>query len=346
MHRYPGLALAALALALAGCAGPGTQPAAGGAAQQQGAAAALAGTYRPLDPHDKKRGQGQSFYLVRAGDQWRISFDAEEFRRGGGERLSYWPDAKMVALNFDRPEQQSNDNMLCDDDRRDRRKQGYTICTSAFRVKDTSGSATAGRIIAGLATAGLTEVVALQKGTRFERIDMAQVLAILERQDLDRQFWLKAYHERAAAQNASGLNDFVRRYAADDPEQLVGKARTQLAQLARNATILEQAERDAPTPAQYRQRYTPVRPQKYCEALKPRGDDYRACQSEAPLIVAALAERRAAAARRTDVCHAVAKAAGAGRQAADCQAWGDGSCRAAGPQGQQVCDILNRKGQS
>jgi len=346
MHRYPGLVLAALALALAGCAGPGTQPAAGGTAQQQGAAPALAGTYRPLDPHDKKRAQGQPFYLVRAGDQWRISFDAEEFRRSGGERLSYWPDAKMVALNFDRPEQQGNDNMLCDDDRRDRRKQGYTICTSAFRVKDTSGSATAGRIIAGLATAGLTEVVALQNGTRFERIDMAQVLAVLERQDLDRQFWLKAYHERAAARNASGLNDFVRRYAADDPEQLVARARAQLAQLAQNAKVLEQAERAAPAPAQYRQRFTPARPQKYCDSLKPNADDVRACQSEASFIVAALAERRASVARRVDVCLGVARAVGVSLQVADCQAWGAGSCRAAGPQGQQVCDILNRKGQS
>jgi len=345
MHIQRYLASALAALALAGCAAPGTQPA-GSAAQQQGGASTLAGIYRPFDPNDKKHGQGQYFYLVRAGDQWRVSFDAEEFKRSGGERLTYWPDAKMVSVTFDRVESPRSDIMLCDDGKRDRKRQGYTICTSAFRIKDTSATTTAARIIAGVGSAGLTEIVSVQTGRQFERIDMAQVMAVLERNGLDRQFWLRDYHGRASVRNVSGLNDFVRRYATDDPEQLVGKAKALLAQLARNAQVLAQAERDAPSPAQYRQRYTPAHPQKYCDALKARPDDYRTCQSEAPLIVAALAERRAAAARRADVCSSVARAVGAGQQAADCQAYGAGSCRATGPQGEQVCDILNRKGQS
>jgi len=344
LKRYLVPALAALALA--GCAAADRQPAAAGAALQQGSVPALAGTYRPLDPNDKKRGEGRYFYLVRAGDQWRIGFDTEEFKRSGGERLTYWPDAKMVSVTFDRVEAQRSGVMLCDDDSRDRKRQGYTICTSAFRVKDTSALTNTARVLAGLGSGGLSEVVSAQKGRQFERIDMAQVMAILERLDLDRQFWLRDYHGRAAAWNASGLKDFVRRYEANDPEQLVGKARAQLAQLERNARVLAQAERDAPPPAQYRQRYTPARPQKYCDALKPNADDVRACQVEASAIVAALAERRGAAARRADVCRSVAKSVGASQQAADCQAWGAGTCHAAGQQGQQVCDILDRKGQS
>ena len=43
---------------------------------------------------------------------------------------------------------------------------------------------------------------------------------------------------------------------------------------------------------------------------------------------------------------AVARAAGAGAQSATCQGYGAGACSASTPKGQQVCDILNRKGQS
>lgn len=341
---WMGAALAALALA--GCATGERQPAPGGAATHQDARRPLAGTYRVPGPADKNRGKGSVFYLVRDGAQpWRIGFDAEEFKRLGGERLQYWPQGKMVAMDFDHTADWST-TRACNDSARDRARQGYTVCTSAFRTADTSGVLATVRVLAGVTSAGLSEISAAQEGRKYERADIGPMLAELERLDLDRQFWLKDYRERSAARNASGLADFVRRYERDDPDQLVGQARAAMAVLARNAQVLEQVERATPALERYRQRYMPANPKKYCNGLKADGEDYRMCQAEVSAIVAALADRRAAAARRQDMCLGVSKAVGAGAQAQACQDYAAGSCRATGDKGGQVCDILNRKGQS
>ena len=70
----------------------------------------------------------------------------------------------------------------------------------------------------------------------------------------------------------------------------------------------------------------------------------------APLVrtslVGALADQRALTARRADVCQAVSKAVPGGGQPGMCQQYSSSHCRATTAPGQQVCDILNRKGQS
>lgn len=336
---------AALAgLMLAGCTTVDKAPA--GRPGQAGTAPARSSYQLAQAVGKGQAGGARQFFLVRQGEQWQLAFDENAFAAGAGERLAYWPQEKKVAFVFDSARRPADNGDMCDNDTRDRAKAGYTVCSSAFRVADNSGSTVFARAFVGVATGGASEIIYAGKGARFERIDQAEVLAVLERLGLERQVWLRDYRERAALATVSGQNDFIRRYERDDPEQLLPKARALLKTLAANAGILEQAERATPAAARYAQRFMPANPRKYCNALKADAEDFRYCQGAASEIVAALAASRGAAARRTDLCLAVARAAGAGAQSATCQGYGAGACSASTPKGQQVCDILNRKGQS
>lgn len=339
------------ALSLAGCATVDKGPVAGPSGPQgQGAAGAAKGAYRLVNPVDIQHVDSAAvFYLVRSGEQWSLSFDAEAFRRNGGERLAYWLDGKKVAFVFDRadPKHPSlDDTPMCDDKDRDRSKRGYTLCSSGFSHTHTSGSTVFARTLVGMATAGTSELAFASMGAHYQRISQEELQAALAPLGIDRAFWLKDYRQRATAATVSALNDFIRRYERDDPDHQIAKAREALAALSRNAGILDAAERATPKLAQYRPRFMPANPQKYCAPLKSNAEDFRYCQAEAANMVGRLADERAAAARRLDVCQAVSTAVPGGVQAAVCQPYSTGSCRAATAPGQQVCDILNRKGQS
>lgn len=343
------MAAALAALSLAGCATVHKGPA-GAAATPQGQRSPAAGAYRLVNPVAVNRlGDGGVFYLVRKGEQWSLAFDAEEFRRSGGERLAYWPDGKKVAFVFDRVDPKNpslDDTPMCDDKDRDRSKRGYTLCSSGFSHTHTSGSTVFARTLVGVATAGTSELAFASMGAHYQRISQEELQAALAPLGIEREFWLKEYRQRAAATTVSALNDFIRRYERDDPDQQVAKARETLAALSRNAGILDAAERATPKLAQYRPRFMPANPQKYCAPMKSNAEDFRYCQAEALNMVGRLADERAAAARRTDVCVAVSRAVPGGAQASVCQPYSTGSCRATTAPGQQVCDILNRKGQS
>lgn len=346
------LGVAMAALLLTGCA-TGNREGAGGpvaTALVQGAANPASGAYRWSNAVAlREADNARVFYLIRDGAQWNFSFDAEAFKRSGGERLAYWPDGKKLAFVFDHLV--SNDRTIdavpmCDDGERNRAKQGYTLCTSAFSQKHTSGSTIFARTFVGVLTAGTSELTFAGKGAYHQRISQQEVLAALAPLDIDRQFWLRDYRQRADAGTVSGLNDFIRRYERDDPERLVQKARDGLARLGKNASILEAAERGAPKLADYRRRYMPANPKKYCKALKGNAADFQYCEAQAMSLVGTLADQRALTARRADVCQAVSKAVPGGGQPGVCQQYSSSQCRATTAPGQQVCDILNRKGQS
>ena len=346
------LGVAMAALLLTGCA-TGNREGAGGpvvTAPVQGAANPASGAYRWSNAVAlREADNARVFYLIRDGAQWNFSFDAEAFKRSGGERLAYWPDGKKLAFVFDHLV--SNDRTIdavpmCDDGERNRAKQGYTLCTSAFSQKHTSGSTIFARTFVGVLTAGTSELTFAGKGAYHQRISQQEVLAALAPLDIDRQFWLRDYRQRADAGTVSGLNDFIRRYERDDPERLVQKARDGLARLGKNASILEAAERGAPKLADYRRRYMPANPKKYCKALKGNAADFQYCEAQAMSLVGTLADQRALTARRADVCQAVSKAVPGGGQPGMCQQYSSSHCRATTAPGQQVCDILNRKGQS
>lgn len=346
------LTVAMATVLLTGCATGGRERASGpvAAAPVQGAAPAQSGAYRwsnavTLPEADR----ATVFFLVPEAGQWRLSFDAEAFKRSGGERLAYWPDGKKLAFVFDHvdPKNRTIDAApMCDDAERNRAKHGYTLCTSAFSRQHSSGSTIFARTFVGVLTAGTSELTFARKGAYYQRINQEEVLAALAPLDIDRQFWLRDYRQRAGAGTVSGLNDFIRRYERDDPERLVQKAREDLARLGRNARILEAAERGAPKLADYRRRYMPANPKKYCKALKGNAADFQYCEAQAMSLVGALADQRALAARRADVCQAVSKALPGGGQPGVCQQYSSSHCRATTAPGQQVCDILNRKGQS
>lgn len=339
------------ALSLTGCATVDKGPV-GKAAKAQGPAAAVpgAGAFRLVNSVEIGRvDQASVFYLIRTGEQWKFTYDAEAFRRSGGERLAYWPDGNKVAFVFDRvdPKRPSPaDAPMCGDEDRDRGKRGYSLCSSAFSHKHTDGSTVFARALVGVMTAGTSELTFANKGAQFQRINQEELQAALAPLGIERQFWLKEYRQCARATTVSALNDFVRRYERDDPDQLLPNARNTLATLAQNADILTAAERATPNLPQYRSRFMPADPQRYCAPLKSNPEDFRYCQTEAVSIVGKLADERAAAARRADVCQAVSQAVPGGAQAAVCQTYSTGYCRATTEPGQHVCDIVNRKGQS
>lgn len=346
------LTVAMATLMLAGCATGGREGTGGpvAAAPVHGAANPASAGYRWSNAVALRDAENaRVFFLVRDGGQWRLSFDAEAFKRSGGERLAYWPDGKKLAFVFDQvdPSYRTIDAApLCDDDERNRAKHGYTLCTSAFGRQHTSGSTILARTFVGVLTAGTSELTFARKGAYYQRISQEEVLAALAPLDIDRQFWLRDYRQRADAGTVSGLNDFIRRYERDDPERLVPKAREGLARMSKNAGILDAAERGTPKLADYRRRYLPANPKKYCKALKGNAADFKYCEDQAISLVGALADQRAAAARRADVCQAVSKAVAGGGQPGVCQQYSSSHCRATTAPGQQVCDILNRKGQS
>lgn len=341
------LAALVAALALAGCATADKAPvgASAAVAGAQGAVRQSPSAYRLVSPIEKNRGDGHLFYLIRTGEQWNVSFDADEFKRSAGERLMYWPEGKKIAFVYDQIDKNSGGG-VCIDAERNRQQRGYTSCTSAFRIKEITGAAIGARVFVGVVTGGASELLIAGRGAEYGRIDGDAALAVVDRLGIDRHFWLQEYRQRASAGTLTGLNDFVRRYERDDPDNLLPKVKEKLAVLVSNAKILAQAELTTPAPGILKQRYLPANPQKYCAALKADADDFKYCQSEASRIVNALADKRAAAARRLGVCQIVSTAVSKRQLPGLCEQYSTDSCRAATGPGQQVCEILNRKGQS
>ncbi|MGI4718350.1 MAG: hypothetical protein ACRYGO_03090 [Janthinobacterium lividum] len=348
LQGYLGTAIAAWLLA--GCAttqGPAAPPAAAHARVAQGGPATAAGGYGLAGPAELQRGNGRVFYLLPEAGGWRLGFDRAEFDRLGGERLQYWPEGKKLAFAFEQAGSKERSEGRCDQGSRDRKKHGYTLCTSSFAVDNNSGVLVAARVIAGLSTAGLSEVDLAQKGSAFLRADAQAMLEAVARLDVDRQFWLRDYRLAASVRNATGLSDFIRRYERDDPDRLVAGARQALDLLRADAKLLEDAERATPGLAQYKRDFMPANPRKYCTGLKANAADFALCQSEAPAIVGALAEQRATVARRLGVCQKLSQRLPGSGRAALCKDYSATStCRAAAGPEQRVCDILNRKGQS
>lgn len=347
MKLRDSLTAAIAAWALAGCAttqGPAAPPA---AVNAQVAPAKVAGGYGLAGPAELRRGNGRLFYLLPNADGWRLGFDRDEFERLGGERLQYWPEEKKLGFAFEHAGSKDRSEGRCDQGSRDRKKHGYTLCTSSFAVKNTSGVLVAARVIAGLSSAGLSEVDLSQKGSAFMRLDAQAMLEAVARLDVDRQFRLRDYRQGASVRTVTGLGDFIRRYENDDPERLVAGARQALDQLRADAKILEDAERATPSLAQYKQGFMPANPKKYCNGLKSNAADFALCQSEAPAIVGALADQRATVARRLGVCQKLSqRLPGSGRTALCKDYSASSNCRATTGPEQRVCDILNRKGQS
>ncbi|MEG0040588.1 MAG: hypothetical protein RR775_21260 [Massilia sp.] len=307
----------------------------------------LVSGYGLATPADIQRGNGRLFYLVPKSAGWRISFEREEFERIGGERLQYWPDGKKIKVVFDHSGANDRSQARCNQSSRDRKKHGYTLCTSSFVTANTSGVMVAARVIAGLSTAGLSEVDLSQKGAVFLRLDTRAMLEAVAQLDVDRQFWLKDYRQRGSARTVTALGDFIRQYAHDDPEQLLPQAKQALERLRTNAKLLEDAERATPTLAQYKRGFMPRNPEKYCNGLKANAADFSLCQSEAPTIVSALAEARATQARRLALCQKLAQhLPQSGRTALCKRASASPTCSATASPEQRVCDILNRQGQS
>ena len=340
------LAALTAVISLAGCATVNKEPVTGTAAgpiatKNSDAVRQLPSAYRLVNSVDRNRSDGKLFFLIRNGEQWSVSFDADEFNRTGGERLMYWPEGKKIAFVFDRVETSN----ICGNADRDRKKRGYLVCTSSFRIKDSSGVTVFARVLVGVVTGGASELISAGQGTQFERVNAEDALAVVDRLDIDRQFWLKDYRQSASVGTVTGLNDFIHRYESDDPDHLLIMAKGALDVLGKNTKILDEAERTTPKMAQYKQRYLPANPQKYCNGLKSNTEDFKYCLSESPGIVSALADKRAAVARRLNLCQAVSLAFASGVQPSVCQQYSIESCRATTAQGQRVCDILNHKGQ-
>lgn len=285
---------------------------------------------------------GRTFYLVRNGDNWNLTLTPQDVNRADVERFTYWPGPKEFSATFDeRRAKTRTGHLRCHANELDRAKMGYTPCTTSFKKPQ---GVTGARVLAGVLSVGASEL----SGAISYDYEVDRVTAIVNAFDLERQLNLHDYRaEFQGAGNRSRLLAFISKYAVDDPDGLLVKAKERLATLDENRSILNAVEYAVQSLAVYTARYTPANPERYCDSLKKESAVYERCRKEAANIVATLAARKAQETRRLDICTGVSRRVSGAAQASLCIAYKtESTCSGASTGESRTCDILNQRGQS
>jgi hypothetical protein len=292
----------------------------------------------------------QVYFLTKTAGGWTAT-STGDLRDPNTERVIYNPVTKTVALFFEKHPRSGNTDYLeycvvSGTGKETDRSAGYTFCSTGFRRNaDGDAGVAAGRAVMGVLTLGMSAVVNSEKS--FTKTDTEAVIAATAAADLPGFVALEDFRAQyARAKDKSSLQRFVNQNQgrASDPEDLVGKAKARIAEIGALTAEFDAATARVLPMSEYRAKFMPAKPEKYCQKFKADSDELAICQTHAKSIVASLAEPKARVARRQDICTAIASKYL--RDAAPrCRTYATrGDCRASlpsDPNGQRICSVLS-----
>lgn len=320
--RSKALPLAAVAIGiLAGCASvPPARttvsprpPEAAAIVRQPGLAYAVAGDAR----------QAQAVYLRKSDAGWDLLFDEANVGDPRVEKIWFWPREGKIAFAFGVGSAgRVNESVICAARDMDRAKRGYAPCTSNFLRKHATAGTTAGRAVAAVLSAGLTEVDAAVKGKSENVLDHGALLEVVSSLDLEKRWRRREYQQAyTKARGRAALASFAQAYRADDPDGLARQADDRIRKLDENAATLARVDARLPPLASYQTRYLPPDPARYCRSFNGDAEALRFCQGSVLQAVKDLSLPKAQQARRFDLCRSVSKELGTGPNAGLCETY-------------------------
>lgn len=257
--------------------------------------------------NEKYVGDPNILYLFKEGEDWKLTLNKIDLSNKDTERLTYWPSAGLVNFDFDSAAPKSLDSMfLCDEKSRQRnQRSGYTPCNSNFIVKD---GISLGRVLAGVASAGVTEVSLIVHGIAPFKIDKDALIKALTEQPLALK--INEFNYRNQYKQLSGrksLVSFIQDNASTPDQSLVVEARRRLAELDEDARVLSMAKSALGSKSSYEKKFTPRDPKKYCASFERDQEAFSYCRSNVGKVVQGLANRRAHDNYYADLCLEVVK---------------------------------------
>lgn len=288
------------------------------------------------------KGEVRRFYLVRSQDGWNLSFEEQDLGDQAVERLLFWPREKMVMFDFARSGmKQVSDTLFCKGKNSQIRKSAadYSPCNSNFKVEESIVFA---RVFAGVFTLGMSEIPPDGQKVETFKLDIKRLKSVLVQHGLDKQVSRLAYRDQfEKLSGRSSLSAFIDRYSNDDPDGLVGQARRRLAQIDANSAAMKKAKDAVGSKESFVRRFTPARPEKYCNEFSKDKEAYSLCKTSVNQQVKELAQARGGVEYRAKLCKQVSADLQAKATAQACGNYAQtGQCVAGTPQEKRVCDVL------